>query len=199
MASIFWASRPAAWSFFTRDCRTTSRCSSRSASLAATVQLGLGLVELPQPVRDLGQLDAQVEVVRLERDRLLERSDRLLEVAEAGQDLSQPAQALRVPIRALRERLPGRDGLGGTLEVMKVFPEIFVILGVPGSLFDGLAIECQSVVDQLRLPQQVGDLCGGHRVVGPDLQELAPDRRRGGLAIGLGLRCVAQHQRAPVA
>ena len=86
------------------------------------VQLDLGLVELPQPMRDLGQLDAQVEVVRLERDRLLERSDRLLQIAEAGQDLAQPAQGLGVPIRALGELPQAATASVGRLRLCRYSP-----------------------------------------------------------------------------
>ena len=70
---------------------------------------------------------------------------------------------------------------------MQIFAEVLVILRITLCLLAGLAIECQRVVDQLGLPHQVGDLGGGHRVVGPGIQQLAPDRRRGGLALGLGL------------
>ena len=71
IAAIRAASRPAAWSFFTRASRTATRCSSRIGEPGGGGELGLGVVELAQPVQVFGQLQPQVEVVLLEPDRLV--------------------------------------------------------------------------------------------------------------------------------
>ena len=82
---------------------------------------------------------------------------------------------------------------------MEVFADIFVILGVGWGQLGGLLVEGQGVVGQLGLPQQVGDLRGGDRVVGLGDEQLAPDGGGGGLAVGRGLGGVAEDERAPVA
>ena len=199
IASIRAASRPAAWSFLTRASSTAVFSSSFSASLAAAASCDFGVVIPLEPMRVIGQLEPEAEVVFLERDGLGQRRDGLLDIAEAGQHLGQPGQVLGVLVGPVGDLGPGGPGFVGSLEVMEVLAEILVILGVVGSQLDGFFVEGQGVVDHLGLAQQVGDLGGGHRVVGLGHEQLAPDRRGGRLAVGQGLGGVAQDQGAPVA
>ena len=65
--------------------------------------------------------------------------DGFLHVAEAGEDLGEPGQVLGVLVGAVGDLGPGGLGFVGPLEVMEVFADIFVILGVGGGQLGGLA------------------------------------------------------------
>ena len=77
----------------------------------------------------------------------------LLQVSEAGQDLGEPGQVFGVLVGAVGDLGPGGLGLVGSFEVMEVFADIFVILGVGGGELGGLAVEGEGIVGQLGLAQ----------------------------------------------
>ena len=85
----------------------------------------------------------------------------LFQIAEAGEDLGQACQVLGVLVGAVGDLGPGGLGFVGPFEVMEVFTDVFVILGIGRCQLGGLSVEGQGIVGQFGLAQQVGDLGGG--------------------------------------
>ena len=130
IASIRAASRPAAWSFFTRDSRTATRCSSRSASRPAAASWISASSNRPSRCRYSASFIRRSKSSFSSATASFERADRLLEIAEARQHLGQPAQVPGVPIGPLGDLGPLGHRLGGPLEPVQVLAEILLILGV---------------------------------------------------------------------
>ena len=60
--------------------------------LAGGGELGFGVVVLFEAMIELGELEAEVEAVGLERDGFGQRRQGLLQISEAGEDLGEPGQ-----------------------------------------------------------------------------------------------------------
>ena len=133
------AIRPAAWSFFTPGFQDGCFFFVFLGELVRGGQLGFGLVIAFEPVQIVGQLEPVVEIVGVELDGLGERRDRLFQIAEAGEDLGQPRQVFGVLVRAVGDFGPGGLRFVGTLEIVEVFADIFMILGIGRCQLGGLS------------------------------------------------------------
>jgi len=127
--------------------------------------LRLGVVVPLEPSQIPSQREPEAEVILLLADCLGQRLDGFLDVAEAGEYFGLPGQVLGVIVGPVGDFGPGGLGLVGSLEVVEVLAEVFVILG----LFErGRWLSCRAPGHhrQSRPVATNRDLCRGHRVLG---------------------------------
>ena len=170
-----------------------------AGELGRQVDLGQSVLVAALLVEQVGVGREQVEVVLFERDRLGHRVDGLLAVAEAGEHLGEPGEVLAAAVLALGAGPPGGQCVARLLQVVVVLAQVLAVLRVFRGEFDRLLVQGDGLVRQAAEAVQVGDLRRDDGVGRLLVEDLPPDRRRGGLPLRLGLGRVAGEELAPLA